>query len=164
MAFIGIITSNKNEETLKKTLAKTLKHCKEKHNLIIINKENIDNMKNIKFNSIIMNKENNIEEDKKEILNQIIRNAKYLIVNSDIYTNKGKEYSLNSNIITYGYNSDAILTMSSVNEEDVLLCIQRDIDLGYKDKIEQSEIYSHIIGKDVYNTMANNAIKLLYKN
>ena len=161
MAFIGIITSNKNEDALKKTLVKTLKKCKEKHSLIVINEDNIDNMKNIKFNSIIMNKENNIEEDKKEILNQIIDNAKYLIVNSDIYKTKKKQND--SNIITYGYNSNATLTMSSVSEDDVLLCIQRNINLEDKEIIEQEEIYSHIIGKDIYNTMVNNAVKLLYK-
>ncbi|MBQ9297463.1 MAG: hypothetical protein IJ223_00240 [Clostridia bacterium] len=163
MAFIGIITSTKNEETLKKTLVKTLKNCNVKHNLIIINEENIDNMKNIKFNSIIMNKENNIEENKKDILNQIINNTKYLIINSDIYTNKDEQYNSNATIITYGYNLDATLTTSSVSDEEVLLCIQRDIQLGDKTKIEPKEIYSHILGKDVYNTMANNAVRLLYK-
>lgn len=163
MAFIGIITSNKNEETLKKTLVKTLKNCKVKHNLIVINEENIDNMKNIKFNSIIMNKENNIEEDKKDILNHLINNAKYLIINSDIYKNKDRKYNSEATIITYGYNLDATLTTSSVSEKDVLLCIQRDIKVDDRNKIEPKEVYSHILGNDIYNTMANNAVKLLYR-
>ena len=51
MAFIGVITSNKNEEVLKKSIENILKNCSEKHSVIILTEENIQNMKNIKFNS-----------------------------------------------------------------------------------------------------------------
>ena len=60
MAFIGVITSIKNEEVLKKAIEDILQSNTSNHNVIIINKENIDNMKNIKFNSIIINKKSRI--------------------------------------------------------------------------------------------------------
>ena len=66
MNFIGIITSNKNEETLKKAIFQKLKEDNIKSNIIIINEDNMESMKNIKFNSIIINKKNNIVEQRKD--------------------------------------------------------------------------------------------------
>lgn len=162
MAFIGIITSNKNEEILKKAVLNILKTSDTKHNVIVINEENIDNMKNIKFNSIIMNKENNIKEKRKIILKQILKNTKYLIINSDTYTKLDMITNINIAVITYGYNLKATVTASSINEEKILLCIQRNIKVDNKTGIEPKEMYAEIIGNDVYITMAANIIKLLY--
>lgn len=162
MAFIGIITSDKNEISLKKAVVRALQTCENKHNVIIIDKENIDNMKNIKFNSIIMNKENNIEQNRKIVLKQILKNAKYLIINSDIYTRLDIVSNINISVITYGYNLKATITASSINEDKILLCIQRSINVEEKSNIEPKEIYIDIIENDVYNTMAANTVKLLY--
>lgn len=162
MAFIGIITSNKNEEALKKAVLNILKNSNIKHNAIIINEENIENMKNIKFNSIIMNKENNIKEDKKQVLKQILKNTKYLVINSDIYTKLDMITNINITVITYGYNLKATVTASSINEEKILLCIQRNIKVDNKIDIEPKEMYAEIIGNDVYITMAANIIRLIY--
>ena len=162
MAFIGIITSNKNEEILKKSVLNILKNSQTKHNIIVINEENIDNMKNIKFNSIIMNKENNIKENKKIILKQILKNTKYLIINSDVYTRLDMITNINIAVITYGYNLKATVTASSINEEKILLCIQRNIKIDNKIDIEPKEMYAEILASDVYITMAANIIKLLY--
>lgn len=162
MAFIGIITSNKNEEALKKAVLNILKNSNIKHNAIIINEENIENMKNIKFNSIIMNKENNIKEDKKQVLKQILKNTKYLVINSDIYTKLDMITNINIIVITYGYNLKATVTASSINEEKILLCIQRNIKVDNKIDIEPKEMYAEIIGNDVYITMAANIIRLIY--
>ena len=162
MAFIGIITSNKNEEILKKSVLNILKNSQTKHNVIVINEENIGNMKNIKFNSINMNKENNIKENKKIILKQILKNTKYLIVNSDVYTRLDMITNINIAVITYGYNLKATVTASSINEEKILLCIQRNIKVDNKIDIEPKEMYAQILANDVYITMAANIVKLLY--
>ena len=162
MAFIGIITSNKNEEALKKAVLNILKNSNIKHNAIIINEENIENMKNIKLNSIIMNKENNIKEDKKQVLKQILKNTKYVVINSDIYTKLDMITNINITVITYGYNLKATVTASSINEEKILLCIQRNIKVDNKIDIEPKEMYAEIIGNDVYITMAANIIRLIY--
>lgn len=162
MAFIGVITSIKNEEVLKKAIEDILQSNTSNHNVIIINKENIDNMKNIKFNSIIINKENNIKESKKIVLKQILKNAKYLIINSDIYTKLDIIYNLNITVITFGYNLKATLTASSVNDERILLCLQRNIEVDNKIKIEPKEILAKVVENDVYTTMAVNIVRLLY--
>lgn len=162
MAFIGIITSNKNEEILKKAVMETLKKTGIKHNVIVINEENIDNMKNIKFSGIIMNKESDVQEKRKTILKQILKNTKYLIINSDIYTKMDIVANINIAVITFGYNLKATVTASSVNEEGILLCIQRGIKVENKTNIEPKEMYVEIIGKDVYTTMAANILSLLY--
>ena len=39
MAFIGVITSNKNEEVLKKSIENIVKNCSEKHSVIILTEE-----------------------------------------------------------------------------------------------------------------------------
>ena len=162
MSFIGIITSNKNEETLKKGIAQVLKEENIKHNILIINEKNLENMKNIKFNSIIINKENIIVEQSKTVLKQILKNTKYLIINSDIYKKMDIAYNLNLAIITYGYNLRATITASSVNEEKILLCVQRNIITNNKNDIEPKEIYVKILNNDIYTTMAANATKLIY--
>lgn len=162
MAFIGVITSSKNEEVLKKAIEEILQSNTSNHNVIIINKENIDNMKNIKFNSIIINKENNIKESKKIVLKQVLKNAKYLIINSDIYTRLDIIYNLNITVITFGYNLKATLTASSVNDERILLCLQRNIVVDNKIKIEPKEILAKVVENDVYTTMAVNIVRLLY--
>lgn len=162
MSFIGIITSRKNEEILKKAILHELKQNEIKQNILIINEENLENMKNIKFNSIIINKENNIVEQRKILVKQIIKNSKYLIINSDIYKKLDIAYNLNITIITYGYNLKATITASSINEEKILLCIQRSIITNNKANIEPKEIYVKILKNDIYTTMAVSATKLIY--
>lgn len=162
MSFIGVITSNKNEEILKKSIEKNLKKCQEKHSVIILNEENIENMKNIKFNSIIINKESNMVETRKPILKQILKNAKYLIINSDIYKKIEIIQDINIIVITYGYNLKATVTASSINEEKILLCIQRNIQVDNKTNIESKEIYVDIIENDVYTTMCTNIVGFVY--
>lgn len=163
MAFIGVITSNKNEEILKKSIENILKGCKEKHSIIILNEENIQNMKNIKFNSIIINKENNIVENRKNLVKQILKNTKYLIINSDIYTKMEIIQNINITVITYGYNLKATVTASSVNEERILLCIQRNIQVDNRNNVESKEIYVDIIENDIYTTMCANIVGFIYQ-
>lgn len=163
MAFIGVITSNKNEEVLKKSIENIVKNCSEKHNVIILTEENIQNMKNIKFNSIIINKENKIVENQKNVLKQILKNTKYLIINTDIYKKMEIMQNINITVITYGYNLKATVTASSINEERILLCIQRNIQINSKSNIEPKEIYVDIIESDIYTTMCANVVRFIYQ-
>lgn len=163
MAFIGVITSNKNEEVLKKSIENIVKNCSEKHSVIILTEENIQNMKNIKFNSIIINKENKIIENQKNVLKQILKNTKYLIINTDIYKKMEIMQNINITVITYGYNLKATVTASSINEERILLCIQRNIQINSKSNIEPKEIYVDIIESDIYTTMCANVVRFIYQ-
>ena len=99
MFFIGIISEEKNEKYIKEML----KHNINNSNVIFINEKNIDNIKNVKFKIIVLNKElinKNLES--------ILLNAEYLILNSDI--NVKLVENLNLKVITYGFNSKATVT------------------------------------------------------
>ena len=109
MFFIGIISEEKNEKYIKEML----KHNINNSNVIFINEKNIDNIKNVKFKIIVLNKElinKNLES--------ILLNAEYLILNSDI--NVKLVENLNLKVITYGFNSKATVTASSITEEEML--------------------------------------------
>ena len=72
MFFIGIITNQKNERYVKNELSQ--------ENILFINDKTIANMKNIKFDAIVIdNKINN-----RNNLRKILSNTKYVILNSDI--------------------------------------------------------------------------------
>ena len=68
----------------------------------------------------------------------------------------------NVNIITYGFNSKSTITISSVTTDDVLICIQRNINSNYgiielqEIKIENNEKYS------IYDLIAVVILYLLY--
>ena len=123
MSFIGIVCESRNENCVKQILSKRLKH----NIIIFFNEENISNLKNIKFETIIIMTNNNKIFDKKEIFKNIISKSKYVIMNADEELNLQLLEDISLNIITYGFNSKSTITASSVKEESVLLCVQRTI-------------------------------------
>ena len=152
MFFIGIISEEKNEKYIKEML----KHNINNSNVIFINEKNIDNIKNVKFKIIVLNKElinKNLES--------ILLNAEYLILNSDI--NVKLVENLNLKVITYGFNSKATVTASSITEEEMLVCIQRNIVDMYNNKFEPQEINierNELL--DIYDNMYIMCIIILY--
>ena len=52
--------------------------------------------------------------------------AKYIVINSDINTDYNI-YNFKTNIITYGLNRKATITISSIKEEKIMICVQRKI-------------------------------------
>ncbi len=160
MPFIGIIAKESDCNFIKNEI---IKNSKNKFEVININKKNIINLKNIKFDTIVIsdNVENILHESK--YLEEIIKNAKYLIVNSDVVNNvKNIE---NENIIKYGLNCKADITISSINHENILICIQKDFENIKGIVIEQQEVNVKITKsslKKVYNSMAIFTILSIY--
>ena len=117
MFFIGIITNKKNETYVKKKLYKLEK------NIIFINERNIKNIKNVRFETLI------IDEliDKKIELRKLIENTKYVILNSDIKMDVELVNNLNLTVITYGFNNKATFSVSSIEENNIIICLQRII-------------------------------------
>ena len=151
MAFIGIISDEKREKNINEILKRYL----EKENKVIfINKKNIDNMKNIKFETILI-LENDIQIKERNVLKQVEKNAKYLITNSDNEKNLFVLNNLNVNVITYGFNSKASVTASSVTDEEILLCVQRNIQKIDGEVIENQEIKVDL-SKDNHTDLPNN--------
>lgn len=118
MFFIGIVT-DKNSENNIKNMMKNNNDGK----IIFLNESNVSNFRNVKFDSIILN--NTINEISN--LKKIMEKSKYILVNYDIHY-KNKEINENqSNIITYGYNSKANVTISSATEDEYMIFFQKNL-------------------------------------
>ena len=155
MFLVGIVTNQKNELYVKKELSDII--CKE--NIIFINDKNISNMKNIKFEFIVIDTQiNNIAEFRK-----IISNSKYVILNSDIENNIEVIKDLNLMIVTYGFNNKSTFTVSSITESNIIICLQRIIFDINKEQIEPNEYkLENDITTDIYSIIFVKIIKIIY--
>ena len=154
MSFIGIITNPRNENYIKGFIKQYINI----ENIIFINEKNIENIKNIKFDTILLGK----KIDENEILNKSISKCKYLIINSDLKVYNNKLENLNLQIITYGFNQKATITTSSVSEDKVVIFLQRSIYNIYMQLVEQMEISVDInIDTETYPVMESIAILLI---
>lgn len=154
MCFIGIVTDTKSEGNLKKMLKKN--NILNKNKIIFIRENNINNIKSICFDTIVINKKfNKVDE-----LNQILSNCKNLIINIDIELDKLNV--VNANVITYGFNSKSTITISSILEDEVLLCIQRNINSNYgKIEIQEFKIETEEV-HNVYDLIIIATLFLMY--
>ena len=133
MLFIGIITDPKSENDIKKLLDNN--NFLTENNVIFIKEKNIDNIKNVHFDTVVINK----EFEKMDELNRLLVNAKNIIINIDTNIDNSNLNIVNSNLITYGFNSKSSITISSVTDDDVLIYLQRNIYNNYGE-IEVQEI------------------------
>ncbi len=156
MALIEIITNPKSEEELKRVIDKGIANNNE---VMFIKEKNLENIKNIKLETVIINAQ--IENE--ILLKRIIDNSKYLIVNSDFIENIKDYINGNQKIITYGYNSKSDITISSVEEEKSMISLQRNISSIYGKTIEMQEIKANVNCQiNVYNIMIVIALTILY--
>ena len=155
MPFIGIIAEEDKENCIRRQIIEKL-NLRES-SVLFIKEKSIENIKNIKFETILLDREfKNVE-----MLKILLKNVKYLVINSDIGCNLNLLDNLEMTVITYGFNSKSTITASSVNEEEVLVCVQRNILDVKKRKIEPQEIKREM-QNDASSTMAITAILLIY--
>lgn len=134
MAVIGIITKSNNINEIEKTLEKYGIHEK---NIVIITKHTIENIKNVKFDIIIIFDQ--IEDG--DILKKVLDSSKYLIINTDFKENvKLLNMAEDQYVITFGFNSRATITIISNENDEIILDLQREIENLEKKKIESQEI------------------------
>ena len=128
MTFIGMISDHKSFEKVKEKLKEP------QLELIHINKKSIENIKNIKFEIIIIN--SNLENFTNEIniIEKLCSNSKYVIINTDINLKFEVLNQNKTNIITYGLNQKADVTVSSITDTNILIYLQKNI-LNSKNKI-----------------------------
>lgn len=115
MFFIGILTDKNSENNIKNILKDKL----DTNKIIFLNRGNIENFRNVKFDSLIIN--NTVED--KYILDKIIEKSRYVVYNSDIHENNTKFGDV-AKFISYGYSSKANVTISSVTDDNYLLYLQ----------------------------------------
>ena len=132
MAFIGIITNEKNILTMTKFLKNTF----DMKDIIFISNNNVEKFKTMKFETVVVDKEiKNINQ-----LKSIISNSKYLILNADIKIDSAILEDMNLMVITYGFQNKATFTVSSVSENNIIICLQRIMKTAQNGKYEPQEI------------------------
>ncbi len=138
MSFVGIVASKKSFETIRKKIMEKLQD--ETISFIHINLRSIENVKNIKFETIIIEGKIDKFKQNQESLNKIFENAQYVLINTD----KNKEDIIKGvqNIISYGLNHKAIVTVSSICDTDILIYWQKSIQdkEGHETDIEERRI------------------------
>ena len=155
MPFIGIISEENTENCIDRKITEKL--SMQESSVLFIKEKSIENIKNIKFETVIITR----EFKKVDLLKKILQNCTYVIINSDIQNNLSLLENINATIITYGFNSKATITASSVNEEEIMICLQRTIENKNKEKIEPQEIKMEIY-ENANCTMAIASILLIY--
>ena len=153
MAFIGIIADNKYEMQIKRILENVLNSQNKEHTIIVINDKSINNIKNIRFETILVMNLNKVEQAE-ESLNELVKNAKYLAINADMESRLEIINNRELNIITFGFNSKATIIASSV-EESFIISVQRKIIDIYNKIIEPQEIEVKIREKKLTNNSHN---------
>ena len=159
MLFIGLIAKKKDVQSIKKDI-------KEKEiEIIEIKENNIENLKNIKFEEIIFLDDINLKENEYIFLKELIQNSKHLIINTDISISILRKIGIEKpiKIITFGFNSKATITISSIKEKKVMIFIQRDIMIVEQKRIETQEREIKLENNEkIYNKIVAFIIKELH--
>ena len=137
MHFIGIFANHSEFEIIKQNIMKRIKG--KKLEILNINSKNIENMKNIVFETIVLCGKANIKDIYNNILSKICNHCKYIIMNADSYNDTKVVFNTKVNCITYGLNQKSTITISSVQEEKAILYIQRNIKNIEEKEIEMGE-------------------------
>ena len=161
MPFIGIITDKKNEAEIENLLQDKFKEKNINAEIIRINEKSIENIKNVKFNVILINGINNVFKYK-DLLNKTIEGAQYLVINSDIEEILKYIVNIEATVISYGFNSKSTITASSVSDEAMLICVQREFENIEHRKIDLQEINLKNKSKNKYISLGIASICLLY--
>ena len=152
---IGIVARKKDIKDIKRKLG-------ENYELIELNSESIKNLKNIKFDEIIYNKDINLTEEEYKFMREIINKTKYILINSDEKIKIPENILIK--IITFGFNSKSTIMISSVKENYIIISVQREIEKLNGDIIENQEKKIEIEQNkksSIYNEIINFLIKEL---
>ena len=113
----------------------------------------------LELETLVLNR--SVEND--ELMSKIMKNSKNLILNLDL--NENLQYEDSCNVISYGYSSKSDITVSSVEEDELLICVQHTIKSMFDKVIEPQEIKVNVrADMNVYNIMIVIALSSLYAN
>lgn len=161
MPLIGIIAKKRDFQIIKKELKEI------NVDIIEITKEFTKNVKNIGFEEIIILEDIKLETEEYKYMREIISKTKYLILNGDIEIEFLKEINIEKpiKVITFGFNTKATISISSVKEEKIIVCLQRNIEKVDGKVIESQEKEIKLSkgnDKKVYNKLAIFIVKELH--
>ncbi len=157
MSFIGIITNKSNKIDLENKLKNIINSS---NNIITLKAENVSNIKNIKFDTVIINYELYYNEE----IRNLLKNTKNILMNADIKIDLKLFDNLNAYVITYGFNKKSTITVISVEQDEIILDIQRDINNINNKNIESKEIKinSEYDKKYFYEEIVCKIMEILY--
>ena len=162
MPFIGIVANENDSNFIKNELLK--RYRENKFEIININNKSLENLKNVRFETIIVKENINKILKISNYINNILENASFLVVNTDIKENEEKLNNCKC-FISYGFNTNAIITISSIKEENIMICLQKQIQ-GINNQITEQQECNINIGKHnvekLYNYLAIFATKIIY--
>ena len=138
MHFIGIFSNHSEYEMIKQNIIKIVN--RKDLEFIHISSKNIENMKNIVFETIVLCHQENINDEQKSILNKLCSNCMFIVVNADAFCKTKTICNKKTNCISYGLNQKSTITISSIQEEKAILSIQRNINNLEQKTIEMGEM------------------------
>ncbi len=160
MIFIGMMANQKEYEMIKNEIEKQM--GKEKVSMVFIHEENIQNLQNIKFDVLIIHEKMPIQKHMKAF-EKICQNLRNLLINFDKNNNLEVLNGNRMTVITYGLNHKCTVTVSSIQEDSIMVALQREIlnKQGNLQEIEEKRIHT-IENLDVYGHMLLYILSILY--
>ena len=124
MSFVGIIANDREFKNIK---AFSKKDFSKLATIVEINESNIENIRNIAFETLIFCKD--IKESGLErcYLDKICKNASYLVINSDFNSDTPSLLNKECTTITFGLDQKATVTISSISDNGFVLSLQENI-------------------------------------
>ena len=163
MPFIGVFAKENDNNFIKNEICKNSKM--NKFEVFNINKKSLENLKNVKFDVLIIKEDISKLIEESNYIENMIEKATYIVINIDIKDNKVL-LEKNKNTITYGFNTNSDITISSIKEDSIMMCVQNKIqDINAKIIEEQElviKVKKHNINK-LYNIMAIFVILKIYE-
>jgi len=154
MFIIGIIANTMQSKKIKKEIQQENLNAE----IVFINSKSMQNIKNVKFEIVVIqNLLEKIRENKK-VLKEIFKNSKYLLLNTDLVIEEDLFEETSAKIITYGLKQKSTITASSMEDSQVIISIQRAFENLQGNVIEVQEIPSKI-DKEGANYIDNLLIK-----
>ena len=163
MPIIGIIAKESDSNFIKNEVLKNSNN--NNFRIINLNRESVQNLKNIRFDILVISEDTENLLEISKYLEEIMKNLKYLIINSDTITSIKNLSKVN--VIRYGLNHEADITVSSIKQENILICIQKKFDNIQGKTIEEQEVNIEMSKnslRKIYNSMAVFTILTIYGN
>ena len=137
MSFVGIVANDRDFKNIRKTFEK--KDISKSISIVEINENNIENMRNIVFETIIFCRELKHSKKQSIYLDEIIKKSSYLVINSDFNSHTIPSFNKECTIITFGLNQKATITVSSISENGFVISLQHNIKKSNNDIQEMEE-------------------------
>lgn len=163
MHLIGIFSNHSEYEMIKQNVKDIID--RKDLEFIHITSRNIENMKNIVFETIVLCHQEKINDIQKVILNKLCNNCIFIIINTDRFCNTKIISDKKTNCISYGLNQKSTITISSLQEDKAVLSIQRNILNIEKKTIEMGEMLLELKNNEqkyVETMLASFTISIIY--